>query len=243
MTTQRTAILTDATHFVGDAIARRLASDGYLVYAVDETFCEDAARADFEALGDGITALTQQSAEDVVAHVESLHGHIDVLASNDAYPALRAPLDEITPAPLHETFEALVFKPFAFSAQVAQRMKPRGEGKIVFLTSAAPLNGLPNYAMYCAARGAMNAAVKALAKELGPFNIQVNAIAPNFIANPDYFPPELMADPDKAGKILKNIPLGRLGKPEEVAGLLAQLVSDEGGFFTGQVIAASGGWA
>lgn len=241
--TQPTAILTDATHFVGDAIAIRLAAEGYAVYAVDQKFHDADARAAFEALADGITALTEQSAEDVVAHVESAHGRIDVLASNDAFPAIRAPLDEITAVPLHETFEALVFKPFAFAAEVAKRMKPRGEGKIVFLTSAAPLNGLPNYAMYCAARGAMNAAVKALAKELGQFNIQVNAIAPNFIANPDYFPPELMADADKAAKILKNIPLGRLGKPQEVAGLLAQLVSDDGGFFTGQVIAASGGWA
>lgn len=243
MTEQRTAILTDATHFVGDAIAKRLASDGYAVYAVDADFTDSAKRAEFEKLGTGITALEQQTAADVVAHVEAQHGHIDVLASNDAYPAVRASLDEIEADALREALEALVVKPFAFASQVAKRMKPRGEGKIVFLTSAAPLNGLPNYAMYCAARGAMNAAVKALAKELGRNNIQVNAIAPNFVANPDYFPPSLMNDPDKAGKILKNIPLGRLGRPEEVASLLAQLVSEDGGFFTGQVIAASGGWA
>ncbi|MEQ8745580.1 SDR family oxidoreductase [Pyruvatibacter sp.] len=243
MTNPKAAILTDATHFVGDAIATRLATDGYAVYAVDPAFDDAEKRVAFEALAPGITALEHQGAEDVAMHVESLHGKIDLLASNDAWPAIRATVDEIESVALHETFEALVFKPFAFARAVAKRMKPRGEGKIIFLTSAAPLNGLPNYAMYCAARGAMNAATKAMAKELAAFNIQVNAIAPNFVANPDYFPPELMADPDRAAKILKNVPLGRLGRPEEVAGMVAQLASDDGGFFTGQVIAASGGWA
>ena len=243
MTQTRTAILTDATHFVGDAIAKRLSSDGYTVYAVDAEFTDADRRQGFEALGSGIRALEIQDAASVDSTVEAEEGHIDLLASNDAYPALRASVDGIDPSDLRDTFDALVFKPFAFASEVAKRMKPRGQGKIVFLTSAAPLNGLPNYSMYCAARGAMNAAVKALAKELGPSNIQVNAIAPNFVANPDYFPPELMADADKASKILKNIPLGRLGQPDEVAGMVAQLASDEGGFFTGQVIAASGGWA
>lgn len=243
MTETRTAILTDATHFVGDAIARRLSTDGYTVYAVDAAFTDAEKRAAFEALAPNIKALELQTASDVVAQVDAEAGKIDLLASNDAFPALRASLDQVEQEDLRDTFEALVFKPFAFANEVAKRMKPRGQGKIVFLTSAAPLNGLPNYSMYCAARGAMNAAVKALAKELGPVNIQVNAIAPNFVANPDYFPPDLMADPDKASKILKNIPLGRLGKPEEVAAMVAQLASDDGGFFTGQVIAASGGWA
>lgn len=243
MTDKRIAILTDATHFVGDAIATRLSTDGYQVFAVDPAFSDAGKRTAFESLGDSVVALTHTSAGDVIEHVMSEAGQIDLLASNDAYPAIRAPLTDITSDALRDTLEALVVKPFDFASLVAGHMKARKQGKIVFLTSAAPLNGLPNYAMYCAARGAMNAAVKALAKELGPSNVQVNAIAPNFVANPDYFPPELMADPDKAPKILKNIPLGRLGKPEEVAAMVAQLASEDGGFFTGQVIAASGGWA
>lgn len=243
MTDKPIAILTDATHFVGDAIAKRLSNDGYRVFAVDPVFSDADRRTTFEALAGNITALTHHHAADVVEHVMSEAGQIDLLASNDAYPAIRAPLQDIASDALRDTLEALVVKPFDFASHVVTHMKARKEGKIVFLTSAAPLNGLPNYAMYCAARGAMNAAVKALAKELGPSNVQVNAIAPNFVANPDYFPPELMADPDKAPKILRNIPLGRLGKPEEVAAMVAQLASEDGGFFTGQVIAASGGWA
>ena len=243
MTTMPAAILTDATHFVGNAIARTLSQRGYAVYAVDAAFHDAAARSAFEAGQRDVIALDVQSAADVAAVVEARHGRIAALIGNDAWPAIRAPIDEVESVALHETFEALVFKPFAFAREAATRMKPHNTGKIVFLTSAAPLQGLANYSMYCAARGAMNAAVKALAKELAPFNIQVNAIAPNFIANPDYFPPELMSDPDKAAKILRNVPMGRLGEPEEVAAMVAQLASDDAGFFTGQVIAAAGGWA
>ncbi len=243
MSTQPAAILTDARHFVGDAVARALAERGYAVYAVDEEFDDAEKRAAFEGLADGITALDMRAAEDIAAHVESLHGRIHLLVGNDAWPAVRAPLDEIQSVTLHETFEALVFKPFAFATACARRMKPHNEGRMIFLTSAAPLNGLPNYSMYCAARGAMNAAVKALAKELAPFNVQVNAIAPNFIANPDYFPPSLMDDPEKGPRVLKNVPMGRLGRPEEVAAMVAHLAGEDAGFFTGQVIAASGGWA
>lgn len=243
MTTLPAAILTDATHFVGGAIARALSERGYAVYAVDAAFHDAEARTAFEDGLDNVTALEAQSAADVSADVESMHGRIALLVGNDAWPAVRAPVEDVTSVPLHETFEALVFKPFAFAAEAVKRMKPHNTGKIVFLTSAAPLQGLANYSMYCAARGAMNAAVKAMARELAPFNIQVNAVAPNFIANPDYFPPELMADPDKAAKVLKNVPMGRLGRPEEVAAMVAHLASDEAGFFTGQVIAASGGWA
>jgi len=243
MADTRSAIVTDATHFVGDAIAPRLAGAGYHVYAADAAFDDEQQRTAFAALAPGITALAHQDAERIAADVENRHGHIDLLVGNDAWPALRAPADEIDGTALHETFAALVFKPFAFVRAVTKRMKPRGRGKIVLLTSAAPLNGLPNYSMYCAARGAMNAATKALAKELAAFNIQVNAIAPNFIANPDYFPPELMADAATAAKILKNVPLGRLGRPQEVAAMVAHLAGDDSDFFTGQIIAASGGWA
>lgn len=243
MPSQPAAILTDATHFVGHALARTLAHRGYAVYAVDARFRDEDARTDFAAGVKGVMAIEMQSAADVAEEVESRHGRIDLLVGNDAWPAACAPIDEVASVALHETFEALVFKPFAFATEAAKRMKPHNRGKMVFLTSAAPLQGLANYSMYCAARGAMNAAVKALARELAPFNIQVNAVAPNFIANPDYFPPELMADPAKAAKILKNIPLGRLGEPDEVAAMVAHLASDEAGFFTGQVIAAAGGWA
>ena len=70
-------------------------------------------------------------------------------------------------------------------------MKSVGQGKIIMVTSAAPIYGLANYSMYATGRGAGNAMVKSLSLELAPSNIQINAIAPNYIQNPTYFPPSL----------------------------------------------------
>jgi NAD(P)-dependent dehydrogenase (short-subunit alcohol dehydrogenase family) len=168
---------------------------------------------------------------------------IDVCVLNSAFPAERMPVDAIDGARMHAAFEALVFAPFALAKAVAPQMKARKSGKLIFCTSAAPLKGLSNYSVYVAARGAMNAAVKALALELGPHNVQVNAVAPNFMKSETYFPEKLMADPVASKKILGNVPLGRLGRPEEAGALIAYLAGPQSDFVTGQVIALAGGWA
>ena len=82
-----------------------------------------------------------------------------------------------------------------------------------------------------------------LAKELAPFNIQVNAIAPNFVESPTYFPQNLLSDPEALRKITRNIPLGRLAKAEEIAPIAALLASDGSSFITGHVLPFAGGWA
>ena len=83
----------------------------------------------------------------------------------------------------------------------------------------------------------------ALARELGPSGVRVNALAPNFVENEDYFPASLRADATAMAKITSQIPLRRLGRPEEVAATLTWLASDGSGFVTGQVIPFAGGWA
>ena len=90
--------------------------------------------------------------------------------------------------------------------------------------------------MYVTARGATNALTVSLAQELGRDNIQVNAIAPNYVESPTYFPPELVSDPATLAKMTRNIPLKRLGKPEEVAALVAFYASDKSDFITGHVV-------
>eukprot|EP00511_Aplanochytrium_stocchinoi_P000986 CAMPEP_0204841536 /NCGR_PEP_ID=MMETSP1346-20131115/42476_1 /ASSEMBLY_ACC=CAM_ASM_000771 /TAXON_ID=215587 /ORGANISM="Aplanochytrium stocchinoi, Strain GSBS06" /LENGTH=86 /DNA_ID=CAMNT_0051979757 /DNA_START=11 /DNA_END=271 /DNA_ORIENTATION=- len=80
------------------------------------------------------------------------------------------------------------------------------------------------------------------AQELAKYNIQVNAVAPNFIESPTYFPTHLLENPDTYAKIVKPIPLKRLGKPEEPAELVAFLASDKADYITGQVMPFAGGW-
>ena len=85
--------------------------------------------------------------------------------------------------------------------------------------------------------------VKSLSLELAPSNIQINAIAPNYIQNPTYFPPLLTENEAAMAKMLANIPAKRLGQPEEVAELIVFFAWDKCGFVTGHVVPISGGWA
>jgi NAD(P)-dependent dehydrogenase (short-subunit alcohol dehydrogenase family) len=137
----------------------------------------------------------------------------------------------------------MLVRPFALAQAAVPAMKRQGGGRIVLITSAAPLRGLANYGMYATARGGANALALTLAKELAPANILVNAIAPNYVANPTYFPPELLADPIARAKMERNIPLRRLGQPEEVAALIAFFAIGDCGFVTGHVVPVAGGWA
>ena len=237
------ALITDITHFVGGPASKALSTAGFKIFGVDPSFTDAGARQGFAANHPQVTPLAEQDPAEIVKAVVAAAGRLDVLINNDAFPALRAPVDEANESDLHATFQALTFKPFAMSSAVTPLFKQQGKGKIIFLTSAAPLNGLANYSMYAAARGATNALMLSLARELAPHNIQVNAIAPNYVDNPDYFPKSLMENPKAREKILKNIPLGRLGRPEEAGATIAFLASSGADFITGQIIPLAGGWA
>lgn len=236
-------LVTDLMHFVGRPATKALLDAGATVYGTDPTFDDPKAREAAEAALPGLSAVSGSDPVTAAGRVLETAGRIDVLVNNDAFPALRAPLDTARDEDLEATYDALVFKPFRVTRAVVPSMKSAGAGKVLFLTSAAPLNGLANYSMYASARGATNSLMLSLARELAPKNIQVNAVAPNYVESPDYFPPELLANEESKAKILKNIPLGRLGKPEEAAALITFLAGPHSGFITGQVIPFAGGWA
>ena len=227
----RVVVITHAKHFVGPSTAQVLAGYGATV------ICHDADA------GPGILATESKEPEALVDEVIAAHGRIDGLICNDAYPAVRAPVEEAAPADMRNALAALVEWPYRLIGCAVPHMKAAGAGKIVMVTSAAPLRGLANYSIYATARGAGNALVKSLSLELAPFNIQINAIAPNYIENPTYFPPELLANEKAMAKMLANIPAKRLGKPEEVAETIAFFASDRCGFITGHVVPISRGWA
>ena len=136
----------------------------------------------------------------------------------------------------------LAVTPFAVAGRAAPILARQG-GALVFVTSAAPLRGLANYAGYAAARGAANALAVNLAVELAPAGVRVNAVAPNFIESPTYFPKALLEDPAARRKILSKVPLGRLGTPLEVGRLIAVLAGADGAFVTGRILPVDGGWS
>jgi 2-keto-3-deoxy-L-fuconate dehydrogenase len=126
---------------------------------------------------------------------------------------------------------------------VLPQMQSRGSGKILVMGSASALRGMKRASSYSAARGAQLAYVQAIGVELAPMNIQVNAIAQNFVDNPTYFPPEVQANPRFIERMKREVPLGRLVKAEEDAEFAAYLCSRHADCFVGQVFPVSGGWA
>ncbi|RMF10312.1 MAG: SDR family oxidoreductase, partial [Alphaproteobacteria bacterium] len=190
-----------------------------------------------------IHPIGDQDPRQLVGTIAQQWGAVDVLVNNDFAPAVRAPVEDASLDDLNQALQAIVVAPFAMTAAVVPSMKARKRGKVLFLSSAAPLRGLPNYSIYCAARGGTNALAVSLAQELAPYNIQVNALAFNFVESESYFPKKLLADPEARAKITKNVPLGRLARPEEAAALVAFLAGPDSDFITGQVIPFAGGWA
>jgi 2-keto-3-deoxy-L-fuconate dehydrogenase len=122
-------------------------------------------------------------------------------------------------------------------------MANRGGGKIVAVTSAAPLRGIPGSTSYCAARGSQNAFIKAAGLELAAANVNVNAVAQNYVSNPAYFPENLVKSERFQKHLQRNVPIGRVARPDESAELALFLASDKSDFIVGQVVPFSGGWA
>lgn len=243
MSETRVAVVTNVRHFVGLPIARELATQGLRVVCHDASFADAEVRGAFAADHAMLNAFPESTAAELIGRTVRELGRIDVLVNNDAFPAIRDPIEDADPADFRAAVEALMIAPFAMAQAAVPHMKQRGAGKILFITSAAPLRGLPNYATYVAARGGANALVLSLARELAASNIQVNAIAPNFVESPTYFPQELLADAEALRRITRNIPLGRLAKPEELAALAGFLASPRSDFITGHVLPFAGGWA
>lgn len=242
MTDRPTALITDATHFVGPALVRRLLAGGARVLAADDAFADPAAAARFAADVPGAEPIAQGTPDATLAAVRLVAPAIDVLCVGGAHPAPRTPAATLTPAVTRSFFEDMAIEPLAYVAGVVEGMMARRRGRIVFLGSAGPLGGIPGYVAYAAARSAINGAVRSLAQELAPHRISVNAVAANFIATEDYYPRALLDDPAKLAKITARIPMGRVGEPDEVAEAAAFFALAPAGFVTGQVLAIAGGW-
>ncbi len=243
MLNDKVVLISNVEHFVGDPVAAELAAQGATVVCHDASF-EDASVAEsYAAAHPDLNVTRAQRPQEIVEDVTGTQGRIDVVICNDAGAAVRAPIESAATTDLRSALEEMVVFPFEMAGAVVPQMKERRSGKILFVTSATSLRGLPNYSMYVTARGATNALAVSLAQELGRDNIQVNAIAPNYVESPTYFPPELVSDPEALAKMTHNIPLKRLGKPEEVAALIAFYASDQSDFITGHVMPFAGGWA
>ena len=202
------------------------------------TLCDVLARH-----GATVAASTDPLTDtEAAAAVVSAAGHIDVLVANLAYAAPTTLAKDVAGDEWDAVFAALVHPlPRLFKA-VLPAMIERRAGKILLMGSAAALRGMKRASTYSAARGAQLAYVQSVGTEVAPHNVQVNAIAQNFVDNPTCFPPEVQANPAFQERLRREVPLGRLVSAEEDAEFAAYLCSDAANCFVGQVFPVCGGW-
>jgi 2-keto-3-deoxy-L-fuconate dehydrogenase len=174
--------------------------------------------------------------------IVSAAGRVDILIANLAIPAPTTAATEVSDEEWNDTFAALVYPlPRLFRA-VLPSMIERRSGKILVMGSASALRGIKRTSTYSAARGAQLAYVQSVGVEVAPHNVQVNAIAQNFVDNPTYFPPDVQSNPKFQELLKREVPLGRLVSAREDAEFAAYLCSEPASCFVGQVFPVCGGW-
>ncbi len=207
--------------------------------AVNYRAGQEAAEAIAGEIGGLALQADVSSAEEAKALVERVEGElgeVDALVNNAGVTR-----DTLIARMSDEDWEVVIDTnlrgTFNTCRAVARRMLRRKTGSIVNLSSVVGLHGNPGQANYAASKAGIIGLTKALARELGSRGVRVNAIAPGYIAT------ELteVLNEEQRGLILQNTPLGRLGEPEDVAGAVRFLCSDEAAFITGEVLLVDGG--
>lgn len=239
----KVAIVTGASRGIGRACAIRLASDGYTV-VINYSHSDQKALDTLEEIkalgGDGMVCKADVSNLDdvkrMVKEVYKAYGTIDVLVNNAGIVRDELLL-MLNKDNLDACFDLNVKGYFYCAQQCALKMFKKKSGVIINMSSVSGQFALAGQGVYSATKGAVNSMTHTLAKELAPYGIRVNAVAPGFIETEmlDHIPDE------KKEEYLKNIPLHRLGKSSEVAALVSSLCSDEMAYVTGQVITIDGG--
>ena len=221
----RVAVVTGGASGIGAAAVDRLRADGLEVLVMDLAPGADL-QVDVSRAADVASAL-----KDVVA--------VDVLVNSAGVVGPNKPLWEVADDEWERTFAVNVRGTFNTCRALVPAMQSRGWGRVVNVASIAGKEGNPNLAAYSASKAAVIALTKSLGKELAASGVLANAVAPAVIDTP------MNADTDAAtlSYMVQRIPMGRTGKPDEVAELIAWLASDRCSFSTGAIYDISGGRA
>lgn len=241
--TKPVALVTNACGFAGPAAVAALREAGFRVAVHDHSFADAAVREAYQTEQPDVEVLAAEQPATIIAAAWDLARQLNVLVSNDSFPAIHGPIAEADIGDLQETLERLVVFPFALAKAAIPHLKATPGARVVMITSNRTRLPLPGGAIPDAARAAANALVKSLSLELAPHGIPVNAIAPNYLYSETYFPRARFID-DPAGRayIQSVVPAGRLAEPAEIGELIRYLATMQSSFLTGAIIDFSGGW-
>ncbi len=243
--TGQTALVTGASRGIGAAIAVALAKAGADILGVSATITPDgdtarrvqaegrrfsAHRTDFsdraatQAVCDGLIADRQQ---------------IDILVNN-AGTIRRAPAANHKLSDWDHVIETNLAAPYILTQCIGREMIRRGRGKVIFVAPILSFQGGINVPGYAAAKGAIAQITKSFANEWAGQGVNVNAVAPGYIATDNTAP--LRDDPERSAAIMARVPAGRWGRPEDIAGPVTFLASEAAQFIHGAVLPVDGGW-
>jgi len=243
--TGRTALVTGAARGIGHAIAMALGQAGARVGVCDlDAEAAEAAAArlrevGIEAIGVGADVADEAQVQAMVGQVQAMLGGVDILVNNAGIVST-GPLLEVTTAEWNRVMAIDLNSVFFCAKAVLPGMMARQSGRIINIASVAGKRGggLLGNSCYAAAKGAVIALTKGLAREAGPYAITVNAVSP---ALTDTEMTSALA-PQARAEVLAQMPLGRAGTPRDIAAAVCFLASREAGFVTGEIMDVDGGF-
>ena len=244
----KVAIITGARRGMGRTHALTLAKAGAKVVVADISL-EDCQRGvkeieknKGEALAVKCDVTKKEEVDEMVKKAVEKFGKVDILVNNAGICQFK-PFLELTEEEWDRTLNINLKGYFLCAQAAAKEMVKQKSGVIINIASVAMGQvgvGIPNIVHYCASKGGVVGMTEALAVELAPYNIRVNAISPGMIETPMIDP--IKKDPKVAEAMLDRVPMKRVGKPEEVSNLVLFLASDASSYMTGSTVVIDGGW-
>jgi 3-oxoacyl-[acyl-carrier protein] reductase len=242
----KVAVVTGASKGIGAGIAKELAAEGAAVavnYASSRGGA-DRVVAEIKAKGGKAMAVQGDVAKSadvkkIFAETKQAFGRLDILVNNAGVYNL-LPLEEVTEEDFHRLFNINVLGLLLATKEAAKLFGEEG-GSVINIGSVANDINFPNSVVYTATKGAVDAVTRVLAKELGPRKIRVNAIKPGLVETEGTHAMGVIGN-DFEKQMVAQTPLGRTGRPDDIAPVAVFLASDESRWITGDTLAVSGGW-
>jgi 3-oxoacyl-[acyl-carrier protein] reductase len=239
---EKTAIVTGAASGFGSGIARRFAAEGAAVMVADLNAAgARALAAEIGGLAQEVDVSQAASVAAMVGAARDAWGRVDILVNNAGITHLPKPMEEVTEEEFDRVFAVNAKSVYLTAREVVPMMKAAGRGAILNIASTAGLSPRPRLNWYNASKGWMITATKAMAVELAPFGIRVNALAP--VAGETPLLKSFMGEdtPEVRAKFLATIPIGRFSTPEDMGNAALYLCSDEASMVTGVAMEVDGG--